>query len=152
MRRVGKAFQGGVVLAAALTQLEVGWTPGKVAMLAVAVVTGVVIYAGIWIAFSTVTFWLVDTQEVANAFSYGGNFLSQYPVNIFGSWLRRLVVFVVPLAFVAYYPALYVLGKEDELGLPRALQFMSPLVAAATLVVAGLVWRAAVRHYRSVGA
>ena len=152
MRRIGKAAQGAVVLGVALAHLDVAWTAGKVAMLAVAIVTGVFIYAGIWIVFSTVTFWFVDTQEVANAFSYGGNFLAQYPVNIFGPWLRRLVVFVVPIAFVAYFPALYVLGKEDELGLPRALQFLSPVVAAATLVVAALVWRNAVRHYRSVGA
>ena len=152
MRRIGKAAQGAIVLGFALAHLDVAWTAGKVAMLAVAIVTGVFIYAGIWIVFSTVTFWFVDTQEVANAFSYGGNFLAQYPVNIFGPWLRRLVVFVVPIAFVAYFPALYVLGKEDALGLPGALQFLSPVVAVATLVVAALVWRTAVRHYRSVGA
>jgi ABC-2 type transport system permease protein len=152
MRRIGKALQGAIVLAIAVAHLDVAWTAGRVAMLALAVVAGVLIYAGIWIVFSTVTFWFVDTQEVANAFSYGGNFLAQYPVNIFGPWLRRMVVFVVPLAFVAYFPALYVLDKEDELGLPRVLQFLSPFVAVATLAVAAVVWRNAVRHYRSVGA
>lgn len=152
MRRLGKALQGAVVLAIALAHLQVEWTVGRIAMLALAIVTGIVIYAGIWVAFSTVTFWLIDTQEVANAFSYGGNFLAQYPVNIFGPWLRRLVVFIVPLAFVAYFPALYVLDKDDELGLPRVLQFLSPVVALATVLVAAVVWRNAVRHYRSVGA
>ena len=152
MRRLGKALQGAVVLAIALAHLDVAWTAGKVAVLALAIAAGILIYAGVWIVFSTVTFWFVDTQEVANAFSYGGNFLAQYPINVFGPWLRRMVVFVVPLAFVAYFPALYVLDKEDELGLPRALQFVSPLVAVATLAVAAVVWRTAVRHYRSVGA
>jgi ABC-2 type transport system permease protein len=152
LRKLGKAFQGGAVLAVALANLDVSWTAGKVAMIALAIVAGAVIYAGVWVAFSTITFWLIDSQEVANAFSYGGNFVAQYPVNIFGPWLRRLVLFVVPIAFVSYFPALYVLDKEDELGLPRVLQFASPVVAAATLVVAGLVWRTAVRHYRSVGA
>ncbi len=152
LRRLGKAFQGTVVLVVALAHLDVEWSAGRVTMLGVAIAAGAVIYAGVWVAFSTITFWLIDSQEVANAFSYGGNFVAQYPVNIFGPWLRRLVLFVVPIAFVSYFPALYVLDKEDELGLPSVLQFASPVVAAATVVVAGLVWRTAVRHYRSVGA
>ena len=33
------------------------------------------------------------------------------------------------MAFVAYFPALYILDKPDPLGLPEFLQFVSPLVA-----------------------
>ncbi len=90
-------------------------------------------------------------MELVNAFTYGGSFLSQYPIGIFARWLRGLVVFVVPLAFVAYFPALYVLGKDDALGLPRELQYASPLVAVATTVAAAAIWRNAVRRYRSAG-
>jgi ABC-2 type transport system permease protein len=151
LRRVGKALQGLAVLLIALPRLDVDWTAGRVAMIVVAVAAGAVIYAGVWIAFATIAFWLVDSIEVANAFTYGGNFIAQYPVGIFGPWLRRFVVFLVPIAFVAYFPALFVLDKEDDLGLPRAFQFASPLVAAAAFVVGGLVWRMAVRHYRSTG-
>lgn len=151
LRRLGKAFQGLAVLAVALTQLDVDWTVGRAVMLAVAIVAGSAIYAGIWISFCTVAFWLIDSIEVANAFTYGGNFVAQYPVDVFGGVLRRLVVFVVPIAFVSYFPALYVLGKDDPLGFPEALQFASPFVALVALLVSGAVWRTAVRHYRSVG-
>ena len=71
-----------------------------------------------------------------NAFTYGGSFLSQYPIGIFARWLRGLVVFVVPLAFVAYFPALYVLDKEDTLGLPEGFQYASPVVAVLAVLVA----------------
>ena len=151
LRRLGKAVQGLCVLAVALATLDVDWTPGRAAMLVVAVVAGAVIFAGVWIAVATVAFWLVDSIEVANAFTYGGNFLAQYPVNIFGSWLRRFVIFVVPMAFVSYFPSLYVLGKDDPLGFPRVLQFVSPLVALASIVAGSAIWRYAVRHYRSAG-
>jgi ABC-2 type transport system permease protein len=151
LRRLGKAFQGLAVLVVAIAQVEVDWTAGRVAMLGLTIVCGVAIFAAVWIGVATIAFWLVDSIEVANAFTYGGNFLAQYPVNIFGPWLRRLVIFVVPIAFVGYFPSLYVLGKEDPLGLPAALQFASPLVAVAAGIVAGLVWRTAVRRYRSAG-
>jgi ABC-2 type transport system permease protein len=55
------------------------------------------------------------------------------------------------MAFVCYFPALYVLDKDDPLGFPRALQFASPLVALLAAVVAGTIWTLAVRRYRSVG-
>jgi ABC-2 type transport system permease protein len=151
LRRLGKAFQGLAVLVYALLAVDIDWTLGRIAMLPLMVVAGIVIFCGVWVAFASIAFWLVDSTEVANAFTYGGNFLAQYPVNIYGSWLRRLVIFVIPIAFVAYLPTLYVLDKEDPLALPKALQFASPLVAVVTGVAGGLLWRAAVRRYRSVG-
>jgi viologen exporter family transport system permease protein len=152
LRHLGRLLQGLVVLAVALGRVDVDWSAGRVVMLVVAVLAGSAIFAAIWVAFSSIAFWLIDSQEVSNAFTYGGNFTAQYPVNIYGRWLRRLVVFVIPVAFVSYFPSLYVLGKEDELGLPRALQFASPAVAVGAGLVAWLVWRTAVRRYRSVGA
>ena len=151
LRRLGKAVQGLGVLVWALTAVEVDWTAGRAAMIPLAIVSGAVIYAGIWVALATVAFWIVDAIEFVNAFTYGGNFLSQYPVSIFGRWLRGLVVFVIPIAFVAYFPALYVLDKSDGLGLPEWFRFASPLVAAVVALGARLVWGNAVRRYRSAG-
>jgi ABC-2 type transport system permease protein len=151
LRRLGKAAQGVAVLVYALGALNLDWTPGRVVMLVVMVPSAIVIFASVWVVGSCLAFWTTDGGEFTNAFTYGGNFLSQYPVDILGTWLRRFLAYIVPLAFVCYFPALYLLGKPDPLGLPRVLQFASPVVAAGSAVVAGLVWRRAVRHYRSAG-
>ena len=47
-----------------------------------------VIYGAVWVALATIAFWIVDAIEFVNAFTYGGSFLSQYPIGIFGRWLR----------------------------------------------------------------
>ena len=151
VRRVGKLLQGLAVLVYALTSVDVDWTLGRALAIPIAVVAGAVIYGAIWVALATVAFWIVDAIEVVNAFTYGGSFLSQYPIGIFARWLRGLVVFVVPIAFVAYFPALYLLDKDDALGLPRAFSFVSPLVACLAAIAATAIWRNAVRHYRSAG-
>jgi ABC-2 type transport system permease protein len=151
VRRVGKVLQGVAVLVVALAAVDVDWTVGRVLAIPIAIVAGAVIYGAVWVALATIAFWIVDAIEFVNAFTYGGSFLSQYPIGVFARWLRGIVVFLVPLAFVAYFPALYVLGKEDALGLPRALQYASPVVAVLATFVAAAVWRNAVRHYRSAG-
>ena len=94
--------------------------------------------------------WTVDTQEVANSFTYGGGFASQYPLDIMAGWLKRTLL-VVPLAFVAYLPAAWVLDKQNAYGFPTWVLLSSPLAALATALVARLVWRAAIREYRSTG-
>lgn len=151
LRRLGKALQGLAVLVFALTQLELDWTAGKVFVLVAAVIAGTVIYAAVWVALATVAFWIVDAIEFVNAFTYGGSYLSQYPITIFGRWLRGLVLFVLPLAFVAYFPALVILDRESGLALPAELGYLTSLVAAGTALVAVSAWNGAVRHYRSAG-
>ena len=120
-------------------------------MLPLAILAGAVIYGAVWVALATIAFLIVDSIEFVNAFTYGGNFLSQYPLDVFALWLRSLVIFVLPVGFVAYFPALYLLDRPDELGLPEALRFASPLVAVAAVAGAWVLWGAAVRRYRSVG-
>jgi ABC-2 type transport system permease protein len=77
--------------------------------------------------------------------------MTSYPLNIFGPWLRRMFAFVIPLAFVTYFPGLYLLDKPDPLGFPTAFQLLAPAVALAFAAATGLAWRTAVRHYRSTG-
>jgi ABC-2 type transport system permease protein len=151
LRRVGKLAQGIGVLAVALVAVDVDWTPGRALMIPLAIASGTLIYSGVWIALATIAFWIVDAIELVNAFTYGGNFLSGYPITIFGRWLRNLVLFVIPIAFVSYFPALYVLDRPDDLGLPEALRYLSPVVGVVTAIVAMLIWENAVRHYRSAG-
>ncbi len=151
LRRLGKVAQSAAILAIALTQLPIQWTPARALMLASTFVTGPLIFASIWVIGATMTFWTVETMEITNAFTYGGNVLTSYPINIFEGWLRRLLAFVVPLAFVSYYPALYILGKPDPLGGVAVLPFLTIPIALGTALLATWVWRFGVRHYRSTG-
>jgi ABC-2 type transport system permease protein len=151
LRRIARVLQGAIVLVYALSTLSVQWTVLRVVVLLVSLPSAVVIFSSIWVVGACIAFWTTDGGEFTNAFTYGGTSMAQYPFDIYSTWLRRLLGFVIPLAFVCYFPALYVLGKTDPLGLPRFLEFCSPAVAAASAIVAGLVWRLAVRHYRSAG-
>ena len=151
LRRLGRAAQAAAVLGWALTRVDVRWDAANVAILTGMTVCGVVLYSAVWVAVSTVVFWTVEGAETSSAFTYGGQALTQYPIDVYAHWLQAFSVYVVPVAFAAYLPSLVVLGKDDPLGLPRAVELSFPLVAAAACVAAGLAWRFAVRRYRSAG-
>lgn len=151
LRRLGAFGQGAIVFAVALAKAHIHWTAGRVLLTLLIPLWSVPIFAAVWVVGATSTFWAVRSMEIVNSFTYGGQLLTQYPMHIFGAWLRRLFIFVVPLAFVNYFPSLYILNKPDPLGAPGFVRFLSPAVAVGLVVIAGRVWNVGVRHYRSTG-
>jgi ABC-2 type transport system permease protein len=152
LRRLGRIAQALLVLAWALTEVDgVEWTVAKAAWLPVMMLSGAAIFGAIWTLGGAFQFVAEDAAQVQNAFTYGGNALLKYPPSIFARELVRGVTFVVPLAFVNWLPLLWILGREDPLGLPGWVAFLSPVVAAAMCALAALAWRAGVRSYRSTG-
>ena len=89
------------------------------------------IFFALFIGFACLQFWTSDASEVANAFTYGGNTVTQYPLTIFPREVVTGLTFLIPLAFVNWYPALYILDRSDPFGFPAWLQFASPLAALA---------------------
>ncbi|WP_432150572.1 ABC transporter permease [Streptomyces sp. bgisy029] len=151
LRRLGRIVQGLAVLVYALVTLDIAWTPLKVVMLPVMVISGAAVFGAVFVAGAAFQFVAQDASQVQSAFTYGGATLLQYPPTIFAKDLVRGVTFVVPLAFASWLPTLYVLGREYPLDLPQWVAFLPPVVAVAFGALAGLAWRAALRTYRSTG-
>lgn len=151
LRRLGRVMQGLVVLGWGVAAADVSWTAGRVLLVPAMVVAGAAIFAAVFLAGAAFQFVAGDAAEVQNSFTYGGCTMLQYPPTVFGREMVRGVTFVVPLAFVNWVPALYVLGRPQPFGLPWWTAFLSPLVALAALAPASLAWRAGLRSYRSTG-
>ena len=146
-----RPVQALVVMVFAFSRLDVDWTVARGIMLGVSIVAGSVIFGAIFVLGAAFQFVSVDSAELANSFTYGGQTLTQYPLAVFGKEIVRAVTFVVPLAFVNYYPVLFLLGKPAPLGLPSWIGLLSPLVAAVMVALASLAWRGGLRRYRSTG-
>ncbi|WP_233359299.1 ABC transporter permease [Streptomyces sp. GMY02] len=151
LRRLGRVTQGLLVTGYALSRLDLHWTLPKLLLMPVMLLSGGGIFCAVFVAGAAFQFAAQDASEVQNAFTYGGTTLLQYPPTVFAKELVRGVTYVLPLAFVNWLPAAYVLGRPYPLGLPAWTAFASPLVAAACCALAGIAWRAGLRSYRSTG-
>lgn len=149
--RLGRLLQGLMVLAFATVQGGIAWTPAATAIALFALAGGVALFLGILVLQGTLSFWTIESLEIANVFTYGGVEAAQYPIALYAAWFRRILTFAVPLACVAYYPALAILGKPDPLGAPAWTGLVSPLAGFAFLAIAFGAWRIGVRHYASTG-
>jgi ABC-2 type transport system permease protein len=151
LRRLGRVTQGLLVLGFAIAALDLSWTPLKVLMIPLMLLSGGAIFSAVFVAGAAFQFIAQDASEVQNSFTYGGSTLLQYPPTVFAKDLVAGVTFVLPLAFVNWLPALYVLGRPYPLDLPVWAAFAPPLVAAGCCALAGVAWRAGLRSYRSTG-
>jgi ABC-2 type transport system permease protein len=154
LRRMGRLLLGTTCLVAMVIRPRWFGLEGNLGeyLATGAVITiGCVIYAALFVATNSISFWLVDAREIANAFTYGGNAASHYPLDALSGWVRRLFLWVVPIGFVSWLPGVPILDAPRAKGLPTWLAYTSPLAAAWCVIVAGLIWRAGVRRYESTG-
>ncbi len=151
LRHLGLLAQGLLVFGVAVRLVDVEWTALKVIYLSVVIASGAFLFLALFTVEAIVSFWTVNSIEAVNAFTYGGSDLGQYPLHIFDRLLRNLFLWFIPIGFLTYYPALYILDKPDPLGLPRIASFVAPFASLAFCGAVAWGWRLALRHYRSAG-
>jgi ABC-2 type transport system permease protein len=150
LKRIGRLGQGAVILVVAMATVDLDWTPARLVAIAGIVLAGFAIFGAIWVMAASLGFWTVDNRHIANSVTYAGNKLTQYPIDVFATWLRG-VVLILPMAFVNYLPVARLLGKKDVYDLPSFVDVASPVVAVLLALLARLVWSFAIRHHRSTG-
>ena len=72
---------------------------------------------------------------------------AKYPASIFNSFFRIIFTFVIPIAFIAYYPSLVVL-RPSELPL---LSWLSPLIGLLFFYLSYRFWLLGARKYDGTG-
>ncbi len=152
LRVVGRLVQALVVLAVATHALEFRWTWAAVGLSLWTIAGGVALFFGLMVLQATLSFWTIESLEIVNVVTYGGVQAAQFPLNLYAGWFRNLLIFVVPIGCIGYFPILAILHKSDPLGTPDWLLPFAPAVGFAFLGLSFLAWRFGVSRYTSTGA
>ena len=64
----------------------------------------------IWLMLTTLAFWFVRVENFGEVF-YAFYETGRFPVTIYNRWLRLVLTYVVPIAFLTTFPAATLLGK-----------------------------------------
>jgi ABC-2 type transport system permease protein len=151
VRHLGRLLAGAAMVAWAADRAGVVWSADHLLVALLAVVCCAILVLSICVLGAALTFATIEGSEVVNIFNYGGVALTSFPVQIYGSVLRFLFVWVVPFALAVYVPALVLLGRTGPPGLPAALVWLSPASAAGFAGLTALGWRVGLRHYVGAG-
>lgn len=116
---------------------------------AVTLTSALAIVYATWLMLATLCFWFVRIQNIEmvfwNVFEAG-----RYPIVIYRPWMRWLLTFVIPLAFITTIPAASLIGIDDTI-VPFA-PVVAVVVAAIMLVLSRWFWQYGLRHYSGASA
>ncbi|KAF6569867.1 ABC-2 family transporter protein [Paenibacillus polymyxa] len=152
---IGRLLIAVFFLIYSLAHLSLNWTFFKAVFFFIVIVSGALIHGALLIIISTTAFWIVSNEDVVNFIaSYDGiRTLIDFPLAAFPSFIQVIFTFMLPFAFVNYYPSIYFLNKQESYSLfAPYLQFGSPVVAALLFGVAVLLWNWGLTKYNSAGA
>lgn len=151
LRRVGRFSQAFVILLIANSQLKISWSFVKVAYLLVSLISGTSFFIGLFVIGATSCFWTIQSIEIINIFTNGGVFMGSYPFSIYRRWFRHFFTFIVPLACVNYFPALFLMEKVVPSDVSTLGVYLAPFAGFLFLGITMLFWRWGVLHYQSTG-
>ncbi|MXQ55576.1 ABC transporter permease [Shimazuella alba] len=139
-------FTGLAVMGYGASQLDLYWAWYDPILLIVFTLGGVLVYGGIFIALTSISLYTdskTDIQPIVfNVSNYG-----RYPVNIYNRIVQFVLTWLLPFAFVGFYPASYLLDRGDW----RFYAYLTPLVGVVYFAIAVLLWNRGIRHYRGAG-
>ncbi len=143
---LNEIFLGSVVMVYATRELAFVFGVVDVLALLVLIPAAALVYLGVFLAISSVSFWFEDKMGLAPPV-YNLIRFSRYPVTIYGAGVRLFLTFVIPFAWVAFYPAAWFLGSEEF----SRLAWFTPVVGALVFSGAVKIWNFGMQNYSSTG-
>jgi ABC-2 type transport system permease protein len=150
-------FPDELVLAVTLFALATSWShaivdPWFVFFVPLVVLGSALIDCSVNLLIATCSFWFVRVDALRwIAFQLEQEF-TRYPISIYTKGVRLVLTFLLPYAFMNYFPATFFLDKtEDALHLSPGVGLLTPAVGLGCFIIAYAFWRVGLNRYQGVG-
>lgn len=151
MSAFGDLFGGVVLIAVAASRLDLAWTPAMVLYLLLALAGGALVLLAVRLLFVSFAFRAITVYGLMGIIDDLFNQFGTYPLSIFNTTVQWLLTFVMPVAFMAYFPTAVLLQRTGELNVVPLLAYAAPLAGVVWLAIALWVFRREMRNYQSAG-
>ncbi|GHO84595.1 ABC transporter permease [Dictyobacter formicarum] len=148
---IGDMVTGVVSLIVASSLLHIHWTIVSTVMLILVAIGGCLIEAGLFLIVHSLSFWLTDAQRFSFMVRTFNDYFTIYPLTIYNTGLQVILTFIIPVAFIGYYPATLFLNRTGEVPFTSLLAYGTPVVGIGIFILAYCIWKLGLRYYQSTG-
>ena len=148
---IGDMVTGLVSLIVASSLLYIHWTIVSIGMLLLVAIGGCLIEAGLFLMMNSLAFWFTDAQRFRFALRTFNDYFTLYPLTIYNVGLQVLLTFIVPVAFIGYYPAALFLNRTGEIPFTPLFAYGTPIVGVGIFSLAYWIWKLGLRSSQSTG-
>lgn len=151
LQTVGDLLGGIVLLAVAATMVDIDWSGWAIGYLLLALVGGAMVEFAVQLLVTSLAFRMTTVRSIRTMVDNIFNTFGGYPLKIFPAGARFALTFMLPAAFMAYFPATVLLQRTDELSVQPWVAYGAPAAGVLLVWLSYTVWRRQLRHYESTG-
>lgn len=148
---IGHGFLGITLFIISANNVGIVWNVKTIVYYIFAVIGGVLIQGAIFLFLASLNFFLIQTDNLKGLLYWNMRKFAGYPISIFHKVIQVLIIYVVPFAFVNYFPAQFLLRKEDMVNYPATYMYIAPFIGIILYLLAYVFWRYSFRYYKSTG-
>lgn len=111
---------------------------------------GVLIQGAVFLILATLNIFMLQTNSLKELLYWNMRKFAGYPISIFNKVIQIFMIYVMPFAFVNYFPAQFLLRKSD-MSYSEIYMYLTPIVGTVMYLGAYLFWRFGIRFYKSSG-
>ncbi len=148
---VGHGGLGILLFILSAAKIGVVWTPWSIVYYIFSIIGGVLIQGAIFLFLASLNIYLLETNSLKEVFYWNARKFAGYPISIFHKAIQFCMTFVVPFAFVNYFPAQFILRKEDMSLYPGIFMYLTPVLGIVMYILAYAFWRYSIKFYKSSG-
>lgn len=148
---IGHGLVGTILLVKTINSVGIHWDTQKIIYYILALIGGAAIQASIFTFTSCFCFFAVKVVNIRNMIFFNTRRIAGYPITFYNFIIQKLLIFIVPFAFVNYFPAQYFLRKSDLINFGSGYLYLTPVVGAVMFLGVCAFWKFGIRHYSSTG-
>ena len=145
MKGFGQLVSGIAILAYSWTQLELSFSLGIAALLLLKLTAASLFMATMLNMAAASVFWTKSFAILEISVKFKD--YSRYPITIFDGFLRYVFTFIIPMAFISYYPSLAFLRPNDV----PLLTWLSPAIGLVFFILSYFLWMKGAGNYSGTG-
>ncbi len=146
IKGIGQFAFGTGTLIYAWNNLGLSVSPLIILKLAIALFSASLFMIAIMNIAAATCFWITNSG-VAMLFIFKFKDYARYPITIFNPVFKFIFTFIIPIAFIAYYPSLVFL-RPDSIPL---LTYLSPVIGVVFFYIGYKVWIIGAMRYSGTG-
>lgn len=147
---IGQIFVASIFSGASLIRLGKSFSFQEIFILVISIISGVMLQSGAMIFFGALSFWIKRSLPIGDLLFFDLRQFIQYPLSIFPSTIRWLLTFVLPWAFINYYPVMFFLDNYEN-NTQKILGEISPSIGWIVFVLSLWVFKKGLTKYNGSG-
>jgi ABC-2 type transport system permease protein len=144
----GSVLLGAAIMLRAVRELGLAWGAWHYLFLAATLFSSVLLIGAINLATNCIAFWEPSSSSTFPFMVQNFMEFAKFPLSLYDRLVQGLMTWVLPFAFVSYYPGIALLARPVE---TQWLSYLAPLTGPIVSLLAGLIWRTGLGRYQGAG-